>query len=921
MKKGVKIALIAVVSVLVVLGAGFAVVFATQGDYVKNKWAMLTKDEKEYFQWVAEKNIDKGIEEVKAKKAEIPEIDKFTVTSDLTVEIGDKLFSLAGQDDIKDIKPIKLYSQFAYDREDFGALLGAGYNNVDVFSTALRANLENKELYLSFPEYKKEAIDFSELMSLDLSGILDDDFAKALNEKFAEGGMNFQITKDDLKDPASFLLICKKAFLSGYEEGLGEAEERTVNDIDFRSVLMDYISEIEDVELEKDVDVKINGVEATCNSLAFEITKSDIVNITLDFLDANKDSISEFIEGAAETANQKIVIDEVFDTVKKALEEVKTNSEAKFDMDVVLYVNNKGEYIGANTKVSVDSYKVRIEFLNSDSKEDAEAGIKRTGIEISVNSTTLAKISVVCGKEDDYDTCEINIVPGSMITSLIGEDKKFELNITTKTREEGAVSDAELTMAVNMNDELLGKIKFSVNSNTEEANFPIDKTNAIKLSELGSRGYIKIGDLADYVFGKIDAINDSNIKGWVNSALSSYTGSISSFDDLKKNLTETDYSEYDAYINERLTKGISEILDALQNGTLFMMSGDGLGNFLTDAFTIKPAYDLDAVVSVSRGEMSDIVIPFDYGDLDVDTYYMEIPNPDDYINAFLAECTSQTVLSSDAGRTVQMNDRILFDAVPILAGFEVSAYEYTQVPTTIGKYEYGEGIDDLLIGMHAGESKKLELTLDDRFGDFAGYSGTFKITISGIYDEIEPAWTDAYIVSTLGYASLDDCLNKLCPDMSGKRIDKSSEEILSDLKQFIYENFVDKAKVKSYYAEYAEEISAGFDKQMENQSRGLYTTYKDYYLSLGNTESEFEELLYNDIIRNIALYGIDAYIAEKENMEFTYRDVFNELYPGYGDEEIISALENTDPDIMSLIVDNAYDEAVWTKLYNVVATK
>ena len=924
MKKGVKIALIAVVSVLVVLGAGFAVVYATQGDYVRNSWAMLTKNDKEYLQWTTEKNLDRGMEAVKTMYEEKKEIDEFTLTSDASFEIGNALLELVAPVSIRDIKPVNLFSQIAYKDSDLGTQFGIGYNNVDILSLASQINLENKELYLAVPEYKKEAIDLSELMQIDLSSLFSDEQISRLNEKFAESGMDINASAKDFKDPASIILFFKDAFLQGYENGQSKGkeyfDEEALNSIEFRDVVLDYIENLDSVELEKNVDVNVNGISTTCNSLTFELTKKDIINVVLNFLDKNEDSLKTALKKVLEESKGEAEFDKFLDEMKKELQKAADNKEVSFGFDVVLYVDKEGKYIGANIRFSVDSYKFRVEFINSDSKEDAEAGIERFGMEISMNSTTLAKISVVKGKEDDYNTCEITVVPGSMINTLIGEKKNLELKIKSKNRPGEDETDTQFDIAVNMNDAKFASLSLSFLFKNK-AEFVIDKANSVALSKLGESGYFSIRDLANYGFGKLEEVNDSNLINFINSSLESFPGDIHSYDDLKKSFLGTDTTELDTMINQSLTKGINTILDAIKSGALFAMSDSGAEKFFADAFSLKPAVDLDAPLAFPQNELAGIVIPFDYGDLDVDTYYMEIPNPNDYIEPFLAECSSKSVLSSDASRTVQMNDKILFNAVPILAGFEVSTYEYTGVPTTIGKYEYGDGIDDMLIGMHSGESKKLELTLDDRFGDFAGYSGTFKITVAGIYDVVEPAWTDEYIVSALGYASLDDCMNTLCPDMSAKRIDKSGEEIENDLEQFVLDNFVDKAKMAPYCEKYADILEKVFDRQIQSIDRDMYLSYTDYLKSKGLSDSEAEEQLNIQIARNVARLGIDAYIVEKDGLEISYRDLLSELVPGASDEDMINIIENSDQELMDFEIAFAYDNDVWEKFYNIVVTK
>ena len=82
---------------------------------------------------------------------------------------------------------------------------------------------------------------------------------------------------------------------------------------------------------------------------------------------------------------------------------------------------------------------------------------------------------------------------------------------------------------------------------------------------------------------------------------------------------------------------------------------------------------------------------------------------------------------------IEKGDKITFDAALVVFGKAVDSYSYSDNTAVIGRYEYGAGIDDKLLGMKAGDSKDIELTLDERYGSFAGFTGTFRITVTKIY--------------------------------------------------------------------------------------------------------------------------------------------------------------------------------------------
>ena len=86
--KGLKIALIVIAAILVLAGAVFAYIYSTKKEYVQNKWAMMTKDDTEYFRWVMDKNIAK-IEEDFAKRQEEAKSQAVNGTGNVESEAGE----------------------------------------------------------------------------------------------------------------------------------------------------------------------------------------------------------------------------------------------------------------------------------------------------------------------------------------------------------------------------------------------------------------------------------------------------------------------------------------------------------------------------------------------------------------------------------------------------------------------------------------------------------------------------------------------------------------------------------------------------------------------------------------------------------------------------------------------------------------
>lgn len=863
MKKGLKITLIVVLSLVLVLGAGFAVVYATQKDYVENKVAMITKDDTEYFKWVTNRNVGKSLEEVKDS---VSEYDKYTLKGDVDVNVSDEFFDLIKKPEFKGIKSFGLGSVLTVDNRDLCSEASIKYNGGELLKMDSLIRMDDKELYFSCPSYKSDVIDLTKLARTNLSSIVS---ADKINELFKKSNINFELKDSDLQD--IFTLIDKLGgIVSTAQAGNKDREKLTEN----CSELIDEIfKNVDDATLAKDVKVSVADIDIECNTLTTKISQKQLFDMIYDSFIKIGEMYSDKME---EKGISKAQFDEMAGEIKKAFDEI-NSKEKLFSLELVAYVDSKGKIVGGNVKVNVKEQKFKIEMVREEGETTANLAI-----EVSLSGIKLVTITSSTATDDKVTSTNVKIKPGALIDQLTASIGKFsiEINDTIDKSDENDIK-ASIDFAVLNNSKPLLSLNIEAESLLGTADMPIDINSAKKVEydKILESDYVDVKSVYMLLLNAAKSINDDRVTDAIKNLFKGLVGNTDSMsiDEIKNVIENQDFSSMNEQLKSILKNiNINDLLKKINGNSAAVPSGTAVSD-KWDLF-----FDYEAERGYSNPEYASYVIPFEYeavkdeiaGLLKAEVDY------ESAIQDFLDGFSVEKRLSADPSRVAMMGDDVLFDAVPLIFGVPMKDYEYTKVPTTMGRYEYGQGIDDMLVGLKAGESRVLKLTLDDRFGSFSGYSGDFKITISGIYDKIIPEWTEEYIVGELGYASLDECMQTLPLE---NYTDRPEPFTLEKTIEYLKENYLDKNKMNELYMSGREYALAEYDSFAKIYSDGAYESYLDYIKNVGKLDVHgyfrdmarnavgyddilAAEILESDVKDMIDIQVLTAYIAEKEGL-------------------------------------------------------
>ncbi len=832
-RMGVIVAIIAAVVVLIAAGAT-TYIFA--GEVLANKFAMMTKSDVNYFKWVANKQVKKTFaQNKKASKngtgmMSLEDINAKGLNGRSSVKFHaeEEFFDMLN---IYPFKDMELGFNYTYKDGDIAFGLEPKYGDKILANLNFLLNLKQHKLMVQLPTYRSEIIDLSAVAEEGFAQLDEIDFeaaSKEFTEEFEEVIKYIQPIVDKAnKDPEAFA----KRYLSA------------------------IIDSVRDVEVVKDKSVKVNKENKEFTDIKVNVKGSDLADLI--------DELTEMICDDAELKLTSQQRQELGD----ALKEIDSSIAIVLDM----YVDNKGNIVGCDAGVKVAATKVSVEVMSY-----TEDGYPAQQFALNVSGIKAVEGKIVSRGDDENVDTEVTLELGSLIQSLLGDNGKWSLGI----RFTGTVNDASITYAVNKNNKLFASLGMSTSISDYKAPLVDASANpVIDADGLLNSDYVSIPDIIRFALNIVEAIDEDYIYEAINDALSEYG---------------LPYTVED--IRNLLDQGYFDIFDDSLAGIIDSASGIGvpeaapileyiptLVSPLPEEYTASdwelPAED--AVLNYSKFDLWQYASVKNYKGLE-----FTVPRPAEteelnreelkrnYINSF----GSKYKLDASSLET-QMGDGILFDIVPIVGGFAMNFYSYNDCYALLGNYEYGDGLDDKILGMKVGETRDVEATLDERYGAFEGTSATFRLNLKDIERYITPEWNEDFVCGNLGFSSLEELEELLVADALGQgELDKEYAiySLISDamdastfypIPEGIYNNLVQSAYNRIY------DYTVGFGMRPEN--------YYTEDIADSNALWAFADALNREVTDSALRASFYASIAKTENITATGSEVRDYITSNY----------------------------------------
>ena len=248
----------------------------------------------------------------------------------------------------------------------------------------------------------------------------------------------------------------------------------------------------------------------------------------------------------------------------------------------------------------------------------------------------------------------------------------------------------------------------------------------------------------------------------------------------------------------------------------------------------------DAIMSIPLEEgddwkLEDCIVLGDYKGLRLTKTVGQVTEEevDSYIQS---QATAEEV--TDENAAVQDGDTVNIDYVGKIDGKEFDGGSAQGSVLVIGSDTFIDGFEDGLIGMKKGETKDLNLTFPDDYGntDVAGKAVVFTVTLNSISraPEQDDAWVSSYTDGK--YTSMNDYRAYMKESLQEGNDEAADQQLNSDAWEQIEKTCTFLKLPKSYIEEGSEE----FEKNVTSQAEQYNATLDDFITQNGLTAEEYK---------------------------------------------------------------------------------
>ncbi len=254
-------------------------------------------------------------------------------------------------------------------------------------------------------------------------------------------------------------------------------------------------------------------------------------------------------------------------------------------------------------------------------------------------------------------------------------------------------------------------------------------------------------------------------------------------------------------------------------------------------------------------------------------------------------------------RPVQDGDTVIIDYVGTKDGVAFDGGTAENAELVIGSNSFIEGFESGLIGAEVGETRDLDLTFPEEYGneDLDGQAVVFEVTVNQIQEIVIPELSDE-LVKEMSEES--ETVEEYKEEVRAELEEYVEVQAEDDLKYQAVEILLANTEVTEYNEEKLNESIAVLEEQMTQQA-AMYGMEVDELISAmtgGQTAEEYYDENAKNMIKEELMVN---YIAEEEGIEFTeeeYQEEFQELAEEVGYASVEEVLEVVDEETLKQIV-------------------
>lgn len=233
-------------------------------------------------------------------------------------------------------------------------------------------------------------------------------------------------------------------------------------------------------------------------------------------------------------------------------------------------------------------------------------------------------------------------------------------------------------------------------------------------------------------------------------------------------------------------------------------------------------------------------------------------------------------------RGAREGDYVNIDYKGSIDGVELAEYTESSMDMLLGEGYFFEEAEAAMVGMKAGDEKKLNIVLDEATAineDEFGKTLALSITLNEISVEHLPEYNSDFVKTNMGFESTEAYEESLKAELENSKKEQYKTAAIEEILNYLYENSV----FDKYPQELYDQCEEDFDT-LNSQYAKEYEMELDEYLELYGIDEEIKEQI---LIEEVNYRMIIGAIAQAENIDCTEEEVEEFVqthYEAYGYE-------------------------------------
>ncbi len=235
---------------------------------------------------------------------------------------------------------------------------------------------------------------------------------------------------------------------------------------------------------------------------------------------------------------------------------------------------------------------------------------------------------------------------------------------------------------------------------------------------------------------------------------------------------------------------------------------------------------------------------------------------DDEVSEQIERLRNQFAQLETVERSAVAGDFVAIDLRATSEGLDVPEARADQILYEVGSGEFIDGIDEVLVGVAAGESVEFEGQLPEGFGERAGLEVTFSLDVTEVRQKLLPDLNDEWVDEVTEFETIEELRASLVERMA----DIKKRSLAVSFRELVLDELVSEVDLElpeALVRAEMDEIIHRFGHRLEERE----ISFEDYFAATGITQESFVEDVTNQADRSLRTRILLEAVVDEQGLE------------------------------------------------------